>query len=185
MNESRFSVIFGGSCGFVPYSDERKVRVLLPARREGWIASDKSTIVPPHRAFMRFRLAHLFDDSPRQPDFVYVDDGGPVGICFLTNDILTLPPSLDEALFLNTGSLKSKTRPDPADSRSLEWVERLDRFCKALHVDNQYLGPEQPDSIAAALDITSGAIEADFVPPDLFDFDPAPDRGGTYQPQCL
>jgi hypothetical protein len=184
MDESRLSVIFGGSCGFVPHTDGTKARVLLPARGRGWMASDKETIVPPHSAFIKFRTAYLAKDSPRQPDFVYMDKGGPLGICFLTNEILTLPSSLDGSLFLNQGSLKSKVKPAPADSRSLEWVARLDRFCKALHIDARYLGPTQPPSIAVALDISAGALEADFVPPDLFNFQPVPDNS-SYQPQCL
>jgi hypothetical protein len=185
--ESRLTVLFGGSCGFVPHEDGSRVRVLLPQRERGWPADDGKVIVPPHRAFMKFRMtAHdPSEAAPREPDFIYLDRGDPVGICFLEHETLALPKSLDSSLFLNYGSIKNPTAPTPVDSRSLDWVARIDTFCQQPKVDKAFLGPSLPISIAARLDIAAGVLETDLVPADEFALDPPPDPTKKPYQQCL
>jgi hypothetical protein len=188
IEESTLTVIFSGSCGFVPDIDWKKVRVLLPARRQGWVPDiEKGTVepvvVPPHRAFMKFRVSYLHPDSPRKPDFEYLDDGDRLGICFLQNEILSLPNSLDQSFFPNLGALKNKAKPQPADSRSLNWIADIDGFCKKAKLDKKHLDPAIQPDVAAMLDVSAGFLETHFVPAEEFQFEPDPDNG-TYQ-QCL
>lgn len=185
--ESKLTIFFGGSCGFVPHADGSRVRVLLPQRGGGWTADNGNVVVPPHRAFMKFRLA-AYDPSeaaPREPDFVYLDREDPVGVCFLKHETLTLPKSLDSSLFLNYAPIGNKATPTPGDFRSLDWAADADKFCQQAHVGREFLGPSLPISIAARVDIRAGVLESNLVPEDVFTLDPPSDLPGPPYAQCL
>jgi hypothetical protein len=186
-DESRLTVTFGGSCGFIEHLDGSRVRVLLPKRGGGWQASDPEVIVPPHRAFIKFRMAYHnpIETFPRIPDFVYLDGVDPVGICFLEEETLTLPKGLDTPLFINPSPIGNKAKPGPVDARSFDWVASIDAICERPDVDKTFLGAALPDSIAARIDITAGVLETELVPADQFAFDPEPDHPKAPYQQCL
>jgi hypothetical protein len=183
-DESRLIVLFSGACGFVPHEDEKHMRVLLPRGPRGWQAQDGQTVVPPHSAFVKLRKAYIALDNQRDVDFLYMSQDDPVAICFLADEVLTLPKGVNQPFYAEHGTITNTATPEPSESRSLDWVAQVDAVCKHAKLKDEYLARRPAEPFAAMIDISQGILESDWVPPEVFDFHTEP-PDGAYAPQCL
>lgn len=178
--ESRFVVTFSGSCAFVPNTGNTRFRVLFPRDPGGW-QTGKGPIVPPHRAFMMFRMLDLADDSPRKPDFIYLKKKEiPTGICFLQNEVISLPSSQHKFDF---NAKDTGRKPLNGNRGSIFWIADISAFCNAAKLKTQNLSIKGSTDLAAIVDIRAGFMKTNAVSKDVFTVVPPPDTG-DYE-QCL
>lgn len=178
--ESTFVVTFSGSCAFVPNKAETRFRVLFPSDPGGWQVG-KGPIVPPHRAFMMFRMSDLADGSPRQPDFIYLKRNTiRTGICFLQNEVISLPSSQGKFDF---NSEATGRKPHAGNKGSIFWIADISAFCTAAKLKTEYVNIKGSTKLTAIVNIHAGYMQTEAVSKDVFTVVPPPDTG-AYE-QCL
>lgn len=170
--EPALVVSFGGSCAFVPNTQGSRIKVLLPLDSTGWRAED-GTIVPPHRAFMMFKMAQLAAESPRRQDFEFQRESGSYGICFLAGETLRLPSDGP----LSFDNMPIGSHPDDSNRTSIRWIAKVEAFCDTATLNTGNL------ALAAEIDLESGRLRPVDISHEVFTVSPEPDSG-EYR-QCL
>jgi hypothetical protein len=172
------TVVFIGSCAYLPNSTYDDLRVVLPDGTKGYKAKlHGQPIVGPHTAFLAVPVHHK--PTGRAADFRYYDRelGQDMDVFILTNETLTLPSS-DSSLTLDMTPLSDPTDPTK-EPTSLRWLAQMASVC-----ENAAPKPWAKYAALVRVLLTAGQVTTKRCADDVMTFSPLPESKKTYK-QCF
>lgn len=176
---SAAQILFTGIISFVSAMNGNPMAAVAINASAPTLSADGATI-PAHRAWIRFELADLADDSAVRPDRVVDRDGVAYGVVFLQGESVRVASRiLDSDLALEDGIPADPEAPTAANEHFLYWVPRMRDMLGAMpRLDPAYLDRDpSPDLIAMRFELTRGHLATTRLAPAIAEFRPRAGSG--------
>jgi hypothetical protein len=167
-------ILFTGIISFVSAMNGDPMAAVAVNASVATLSADGTTI-PAHRAWIRFELDDLADDSAVRPDRVVDRDGVTYGVVFLHGENVRIANRmLDADLTLEDGIPADPEAPTAANEHFLYWVPRMrDMLGTTPRLDPAYVDRDpSPELIAMRFELTRGHLATTRLAPAIAEFQP-------------
>jgi len=158
-----------------------EVHALIPRKRGKQTASDMS-VIPAHRAFVRFRMGQGFHpNSPRQPDKRFTFEGKEYGVVFLDGEqvsvLETAPNAPGTSLYYRYKIANPPEIPQTDEEKTaFHWVPKMSDICSIPKEDYPAPNDAKVEKLVA---IDRGLLKS--IPPtEIWRFEPEREGGQPY-----
>ncbi|HWS70801.1 MAG TPA: hypothetical protein VN605_01745 [Thermoanaerobaculia bacterium] len=167
-------ILFTGIISFVSAMNGNPMAAVAVNASTPTLTASGATI-PAHKAWIRFDLGDLADDSAVRPDRVVERDGVTYGVVFVHGESVRIANRmLDADLALEDGIPGDPEAPTAANEHFLYWVPRMrDMLGTMPRLDPAYLDRDpSPELIAMRFELTRGHLATTRLAPAIAEFQP-------------